>query len=139
MDENRIAIARDVTSEHFEADQLSFHALFLLLRESLPANELALHEFHNPSKPGFEQRGRSVHVVSVKKHSRFEPQRVSRSQSSRNQTSRAARFQYGIPNGFGMNGGKIEFKAVFTSVSGARNNCIRARDLRSHEVVVGNR
>ena len=52
---HRIVVARDISSEHHEACQLSLDALDLLFGESLAANEVSFVELHDPSQAGIEK------------------------------------------------------------------------------------
>src|SRR5688572_26046182 len=131
-------ISRDLAPVHLKTDQSASSAFLLLFQQSVVADEFTFVELHDPTQSGFEQRRGSVHVVTIEEEFRFEPQCIPRSQSGRKQAERAARFEYPIPDEFGFFSGKVQLETIFTSVTGARHNCIRAQDLGGNEMVVRN-
>src|SRR5215213_2934822 len=72
IDDYVLVIARDAALCHFKTDQLALHAFLFLLRECFATGEVAVIQFANPTEVCFEQRGRIVDVVAVKRHACFE-------------------------------------------------------------------
>src|SRR5262245_8549774 len=82
VDEYRIVVAGDAFIGHFKTDELALQSFFFLSGEAIAPNEIALVQFANPAKVGFEHGRRAVNVVAVERHLGFEPERVARRQAA---------------------------------------------------------
>jgi hypothetical protein len=139
VDHHVLVIASDAALGNFEPDQFSFHAPGFLLGQHFAAGEIAFVEFTNPTEVRFVQRGGFVDIVSVKRHSRFEAERVACGKPAGKHAVRGAEVS-GVeklgPQLFGVFRCCVNFETVFASVAGARDDALDAVNRAGGEVVI---
>src|SRR5438270_3963299 len=81
--DDRIAVPGDAAVDHLESRQLAARTFALLALQDVASEEVTLVDFHDPPEVGFERRGGLIDVVAVKRHLRFQAQRVARTEAAR--------------------------------------------------------
>src|SRR5690606_1221477 len=87
-------VTRDAAVDQFETDDLAFNAGFFHFGNDIAADEIAFIKFCYPAESGFERRDLVAEFMAVKRHSGFEPQRISSGQSRRKNAVFLAEFAY---------------------------------------------
>src|SRR6266852_5015910 len=118
-----IFVSSDAALHHLESDQRTGWARSCGSLQSPAANKLAFVHLAVAPEPGFPGIDRVADLVPVERHLGFQPQRVTRSEATGQNSELAAGFHYLGPNF--LAGSRIRrhinLKAVFACIAGARN------------------
>src|SRR5947209_14049412 len=115
--------------------------MFFLLRQPVASNEITLTKFANPAKVGLEQGGGLVNLVTVERHCGLQPQGVPRREPTRQHAAGSAkisRVEKLFPQTFSLLRRSIDFKTIFASVAGPRDDGGNAVNPPVFEVVILN-
>src|SRR6185437_1345310 len=87
-------------------------------------------EFHERIESRLQRRGRAVKLVTVKRQSRFHPERVARAKPARHHPARRTGFENRAEKRLSGGRGGKELEAVLAGIASARDDASGARDLR---------
>src|SRR5207253_7611322 len=124
-DQNILAVASDSAISDFKAYEFALDAFFFLFHQPIAADEFAFVEFTNPAEIGFEQCRRLINLVTVETHARLQPQRITRSQTTRQHAvigSKVSCLENLVPDLLGFVRGGVNFKAVLAGVTRPRDD-----------------
>ena len=135
-DGNRATVARDEPVLHLETNERAINSIFFLPYKRFASQEFALGRFADPAEARFPRRGCIVNFVAVQAHGCFKAQRVARTQAAGQQTVTSSRVQKRGPQFFGMFRREINFEAVFSRVTRARNQAVDAIYFAKSKMVI---
>src|SRR5262249_9666651 len=136
VDLDFVAVAPDAAPAHFKTDPLAGNSLLFLLDERVAADETASVEFHDPGEIGFPGRDRRIYLMSVERHLRFEPERISRPQTRGLDAEFFAGRKDLTPDARRFRRSDVDFKAILAGVAGACDPRGRAADGSVSEPVI---
>src|SRR5262249_44527951 len=136
IEKHFVAIAADAPAAHLKPDQLARDSAFLLLRQRIAANELALLEFHDPPEVCFERGDRGIDLVSVERHLGFQPQSITSAQSARLDAELHTGIHHQFPDALGLGRWNVNLEPALARVARMRNPRRDAGDLAVGEPII---
>src|ERR1700682_3444048 len=115
---DRVAVTRDASIQHFEAHQDAAQPPLASLHDSVAADE-AFAQTERPAQTRLERIRRGVDVVAVETHPRFQTQGVARPQTGWADAIGLARIEECPPEPNGIIVAAKQLEAVFAGVAGA--------------------